>query len=142
MHLHIGDEYNRIVDVMNNVFGWNYKACFRGRYVVNPEKNVIAWFPKLADLDRISVKPSDKKYGWCNVLSQDGKYLYMNNYDDPGLLNKAPVDQPEPHITFAKFPGEKRYRYIGVYSRVKRDSEHGWIYERLAEDIDLDTYLI
>lgn len=30
MNLHIGDKYKRIVDVMNNCFGWNYKACFKG----------------------------------------------------------------------------------------------------------------
>ena len=50
MILHIGDKFDRIVDVMNNCFGWNYKACMRGWYVLSKDKKTSAWFPKMADL--------------------------------------------------------------------------------------------
>ena len=37
MKIKVGDKYNRIVDVMNNVFGWNYEACFKGFYYLDDD---------------------------------------------------------------------------------------------------------
>ena len=90
MDLHIGDKYKRIVDVMNNCFGWNYKACFKGWYSLNSSKKTSAWFPKIADLRGGTPEPGDKWYGWCNILSKDGNTIYMNNFEDPSRLNNAP----------------------------------------------------
>ena len=39
MKIKVGDKFDKIVDVMNDVFGWNYKSCFRGFYYLNDEKN-------------------------------------------------------------------------------------------------------
>lgn len=141
MKLHIGDKYNRIVDVMNECFGWNYKACFKGWYPINKVKRTSAWFPKMADLSKGKPEPGDKWYGWCNTISDDGKKIYMNNFENPDLLNK---DQPEgidPHVTFVKMPHSNVYQYSGVFARIRRDKELGWVYERIAEDIDTNDYL-
>ena len=141
MKLHVGDKYNRIVDVMNNCFGWNYKACFKGWYSLNSYKKTSAWFPKIADLSGGTPEPGDKWYGWCNTLSRDGDVIYMNNFENPSLLSKVMPDGIEPHITFIKMPHSNYYQYAGVYIRTRRDPELGWVYERIAKDIDIKDYL-
>ena len=65
----------------------------------------------------------------------------MNNFENPERLLIAPPELFEPHITFAKEQGETQYRYIGVYKRIRLDKDLGWIYERIAEDIETDDYL-
>ncbi|MBR1797562.1 MAG: hypothetical protein IJ757_06105 [Clostridiales bacterium] len=141
MILRIGDKYDRIVDVMNNCFGWNYKACFKGWYQLNSYKKTSAWFPKIADLSNGKPEPGDKWYGWCNTLSDDGNTIYMNNYEDPSRLGKDMPDGIEPHITFIKLPHSDVYQYAGVFARKRRDKELGWVYERIAKDIDTRDYL-
>ena len=141
MILQIGDEFERIVDVMNTCFGRNYKACMKGWYQLNPVKKTSAWFPKIADLSNGRPMPGDKWYGWCNIISGDGNIIYMNNFENPGLLGKDLPNGAEPHITFIKLPHSNLYKYAGVFIRVRRDEERGWVYERIAEDIDTRDYL-
>ena len=47
MKLHVGDKFRLIVDVMNDCFGWNYKACYKGWYPLNKYKKTSAWFPSV-----------------------------------------------------------------------------------------------
>lgn len=141
MLLKVGDKYDKIVDVMNNCFGWNYKACMRGSYVLNREKRTSAWFPKIADISGGKPQPGDKWYGWCNSFSADGRCIYMNNFENPQLLSKDAVDGVAPHVTFVKYPGEKQYTYAGVFTRTRREPELGWIYEKIADDIDTKEYI-
>lgn len=141
MRLVVGDRYKRIVDVMNGCFGWNYKACYKGWYPLNNYKKTSAWFPKIADLSYGRPKPGDKSYGWCNTISEDGKFIYMNNYENPDLLHKEQPDGTEPHITFIKLPHTDYYQYAGVFARKYRDKELGWVYERIAEDIETREYI-
>lgn len=141
MRLVVGDRYKRIVDVMNGCFGWNYKACYKGWYPLNNYKKTSAWFPKIADLSYGRPKPGDKSYGWCNTISEDGKFIYMNNFENPDLLHKEQPDGTEPHITFIKLPHTDYYQYAGVFARRYRDKELGWVYERIAEDIETREYL-
>ena len=138
MKLKVGQEYNRIVDVMNNVFGWNYKACMKGYYRLND--HVSAWFPKIAILNGTIPEPGDKWYGWCNTISDDGNYIYMINYENPERMTMGTSPNTEPHITFIKYPKE-RYQYSGVYVRERLDKEKGWIYRRIAEDINAEDYM-
>lgn len=140
MKLTVGDKFKLIVDVMNNVFGWNYKACYKGWYPLNKYKNTSAWFPKIADLSYGKPVPGDKAYGWCNTMSEDSKFIYMNNFENPDLLNKELPNGIEPHVTFIKLPYSNYYQYAGVYTRTRRDKELGWIYERIAEDIETRDY--
>ncbi len=141
MILHVGDKYKRIVDIMNNCFGWNYKACFKGWYPLNNYKKTSAWFPKIADLSYGTPKPGDKWYGWCNTLSDDGNIIYMNNYEDPSRLSKEMPNGVEPHLTFIKLPNSDYYQFAGVFARTRRDQKLGWVYERIAKDIDTKDYI-
>jgi len=141
MRLTVGDKYKRIVDVMNDCFGWHYKACYKGWYSLNQYKKTSAWFPKIADLSYGNPVPGDKWYGWCNTMSDDGKYIYMNNFENPNLLMREPPNGIEPHLTFIKMPRSGYYQYAGVFARKRRDKKLGWVYERIAEDIDTRDYL-
>ena len=138
MILHIGDKYSRIVDVMNNCFGWSYKACFRGWYQLNKYKKTGVWFPKIADLSSGKPEPGDKWYGWCNTMSDEGDMIYMNNFEDPNRLNMEMPDGIEPSI---KLPKSMEYQYAGVFTRKYRDAEKGWVYERIARDVDTKDYM-
>ncbi len=111
----IEDDYafDRIVDVMNEVFGRNYAACMKGFYYVNDAKTIGAWFPKMAVIEGGEEVAQSSTKAWINVLSEDGKEIRMYT-KDPTL--SSVVYHAEPHITFAKFPGEP-YRYIGTFVR-------------------------
>ena len=101
MILHIGDKYDRIVDVMNKCFGWNYKACMRGWYVLSKQKKTSVWFPKMADLSGGIPKPGDKWYGWCNTINESkilnycqknyqmelNRILHLSNYLELKFIN-------------------------------------------------------
>lgn len=141
MNLQMGDEFERIVDVMNICFGRNYKACMKGWYKLNSSKKTYAWFPKIADLSNGKPEPGDKWYNWCNIISSDGKEIYMNNFEDPSLLTRDMPDGIEPHVTFVKRPKSRVYQYAGVFTRTHRDKEFGWVYERIATDIDTRDYI-
>ena len=141
MILHIGDKYRLIVDVMNDCFDKNYKACYKGWYQLNKYKRTSAWFPKIADLSYGTPRPGDKNYGWFNTMSDDGNHIYMNNYENPNLLNKEQTQGIEPTITFLKLPYSDYYQYAGVFTRTRRDPKLGWVFDRIAQDIDTSEYL-
>lgn len=141
MILHVGDRYRLIVDVMNDCFGWNYKACFKGWYPLNKVKRTSAWFPKIADLSGGIPRPGDKWYGWCNTMSKDGNHIYMNNFENPNLLNKEQPQGVEPHLTFIKLPNSDYYQYAGVFVRTRRDPKLGWVYDRIAKDVETRDYV-
>ena len=132
MKLSIGDSFQTIKDVMNNVFGWNYKSYFRGHYPLDDANKYSAWFPKL---EKGPKEPGDVWYGWVNTLSSDGKYIYMNNYSEPMRMIKA--KSKSIHITFTKKPGEN-YKYSGCFIRTHLDPELGWVFKRIEEDINVD----
>ena len=134
MKIKVGDKFDKIVDVMNGVFGWNYKSCFHGFYYLNDEKEYGAWFPKLA---KGTKEPGDTWYGWVNILSSDGKYIYMKNYSNPEMMS---LDDFYPlSFTFAKNPGGT-YEFLGVYKRTHFDPELGFVNERVMEDVDTDEF--
>ena len=134
MKIKVGDKFNRIVDVMNNVFGWNYEACFKGFYYLDDDKNYGAWFPKLAKGPK---EPGDTWYGWVNVLSSDGNNIYMKNYTNP---DKMSIEEFLPlHFTFGKKPGGV-YEFLGVYKRTHLDPELVFVYERVNMDVDIDDF--
>lgn len=108
-----GYAFDRIVDVLNDVFHKGYESYMRGFCYVNEAKTVGAWFPKMAIIENGEEVAQSTTKAWINVLSDDGKEIRMYT-KDPTL--SSVVYHAEPHITFAKFPGEP-YRYIGTFVR-------------------------
>ena len=134
MKIKVGEKFNKIVDVMNDIFGWNYEACFKGFYYLDDERKYGAWFPKLAKGPK---EPGDTWYGWVNVISSDGKYIYMKNYSNPEKMN---LDEFLPlHFTFGKKPGGC-YEFLGVYIRTYLDPELGFVYKKVYEDVEINDF--
>ena len=117
------------------------KHVLKGGDSLNSSKKTSAWFPKIADLRGGTPEPRDKWYGWCNILSKDGNTIYMNNFEDPSRLSNDLPAGIEPHITFIKMPHSDVYQFSGVFARTRRDPKLGWVYERIAWDIDTKDYL-
>lgn len=139
MELKVGKSYKHIVDVMNNVFGWNYKACMKGCYLVHSNPDIYAWFPKITESANGILLPNDKWYKWCNTISDDMEFIYMINYENPERMHMV-KNNPDPHITFIKRNG-KDYEYAGVYVRQYLDKKRGWVYKRVHKNVKLEEVL-
>lgn len=136
MKLIIGNPYGkRIADVMEDVFGFRYaswQAYAKGYYIIDGaskgEEKYATWFPKMGN-------GISKGNPWINKMSSDGKYIFMKS-DSELDMNKAESDAW--HITFVKSKNSNDpYIYAGVFIRTHRDPELGWVYERIAEEIDI-----
>ncbi len=137
MKLIIGKSYGkRIADVMEDIFGFRYaswQAYAKGYYIIDGAKKgnekYGTWFPKIG-------KGTKSGNPWTNILSSDGKYIFMKS-DSESDMNKP--ESKALHITFIKGKNSNDpYTYAGVFVRTKRTPELGWIYERVAEEIDTD----
>ena len=111
----IDDDYSfdRIVDVLNEVFHKNYRAWMRGFCYLDETKTIGVWFPKMAVIENGQEKAQSKTKAWINVLSEDGTEIRMYS-KDPDLVSSN--KNTDLHITFAKFPGQP-YKYIGTFVR-------------------------
>lgn len=137
MIIKVGERFDRIVDIMNDVFGWNYKACFKGFYYLDDDRKYGAWFPKIAKDPKV---PGDVWYSWVNILSSDGNNIYMKNYENPERMMKSDEGvSPVLHITFGKNESGK-YEYLGTYIRTDLDPELGFVFEKVKGDIDTDDF--
>ena len=136
----IDDDYSfdRIVDVLNEVFHKDYGAWMRGFCYLDETRTVGAWFPKMAVIENGKELPQSKTKAWINVLSEDGKEIRMYTND---LSLRSSNKNTELHLTFAKFPGEP-YRYIGTFVRdLPRCSERDVRFVRVATSFDIADYL-
>lgn len=138
MMIRYGTEFDRIVDAMNQVFGWNYKACMKGFYYLNPEKTCGAWFPKLVVLDEGEERPGDQWKKWKNRMSNDEETIFMLNSDDPSRMSLIDPNYPV-HLTFAKKPGG-RYFFYGAYKITRLDPVLGYVFTRIEKDVDTSKY--
>ena len=120
----IGDEFENIKDVMDSVFGWNYRQYMKGFYFLDDSERYGVWFPKFS---KDGKTPGDKTSDWLNILSSDGKTIYMKNVD---ISKMNSIEGFPVHFTFGKMPGEK-YKYAGAFMRTHFDPELGYVYEKI-----------
>lgn len=66
-----GRTYRRIVDILNECLGLNYKGWQRGTYMI--DEDTYLWFPKMAVIEYGIEKAQSKTKEWINTLSEDGK---------------------------------------------------------------------
>lgn len=64
----------------------------------------------------------------------------MNNFENQEGLYEVPSATHKSRIAFAKEQDEKRQWHVEAYRKIRLDKDLGWIYERIAEDIDIDDY--
>lgn len=137
----IDDDYrfDRIVDVMNGVFGWNYGACMKGFYHLNDERTAGAWFPQMAVIENGVEKAQSTTKDWINVLSKDGMKIKMYTRDPSLVITHDGPSQL--HLTFARFPGQS-YKYIGTFvwdTSVPYKPMEYW-YKRIATSFRIADY--
>ncbi|MDO4415716.1 MAG: hypothetical protein Q4C20_11630 [Erysipelotrichaceae bacterium] len=135
----IDDDYcfDRIVDILNECLGKNYKGYQRGTYSLDDDS--VLWFPKMAIIENGIEKSQSRTKEWINTISEDGKTIRM--YSHTEALHRTKGDSRDlKHITFAKFQGEP-YRYIGTFVRdydLSQPSDH--IFRRIETEFDLTPW--
>ena len=135
--LEIGASFSTHAEALNTCFGFKYKQYQQaykdlgGGYAV--------WFPSIARKTMGEYVSTDSFSGWVNILSEDQKTLLQVDNPIYGIRDKN--YDPNRRIIFARFEGDKRYRFIGIYGSEKRVNS-GFEYTRLGTKFDTTTYTI
>ena len=135
--LELGNAFSTHAEALNTCFGFKYKQYQKaykdlgGRYAV--------WFPSIARKTLGEYVSTDSFSGWVNILSEDQKTLLQ--VDNPIYSISDKSYDPNKRIIFARFEGDKRYRFIGIYGSEKR-VKNGYEYTRLGTKFDTISFQI
>lgn len=133
--LEVGNTFNTHAEVFNKCFGYNYKHYQMAYKKIG--NGYAVWFPCIAKNGIDGYVSTDEYSGWINTLSDDNKKLIQF---DKGEFVPEKQDLSK-RLVFAKFDGDKRYTFIGVYvpsGRVDQGSEH----IRIGTKFDIDSFRI
>ena len=104
-------------EALNICFGYQYKHFQMG--YKNLENGYAVWFPSIARIFAGKYLSSDDYRGWLNILSDSGDTI--TQMDNPSYSrSKAWEPDPNKRVIFARFEGERRYRFIGIFVFEKR----------------------
>ncbi len=140
-YLHAGDDLSgmKIYEIINSCFGKEYKGWMTAWYDIDEE--YAAWFPRIT---KTNDKPKGSYGGTrshSNTLSADGRTILEIDHETPST---AVIDidpkYKKTRLVFGRINGG--YQFLGVFERHRvEDAEHvTYIYERIAEIIDLQTF--
>ena len=135
--LEFGNSFSTHAEALNTCFGFKYKQYQKaykdlgGGYAV--------WFPSIARKTLGEYVSTDSFSGWVNILSEDQKILLQ--VDNPIYSISDKSYDPNKRIIFARFEGDKRYRFIGIYGSEKR-VKNGYEYTRLGTTFDTISFQI
>jgi hypothetical protein len=131
--------FPKIIDVLNDLFNFNYKGTARCEFPIGRNGSVL-WFPKLNETTK-KYKPNPATHGhitaecWSNVLSFDGTTITQKWIATDFL----PKETTEPKIVdmgvFAKeLKGD--YRFIGIFQYDPENSHcYTTIYKRKSTEL-------
>ncbi|MGH4036998.1 MAG: hypothetical protein ACRQFF_04035 [Sphaerochaeta sp.] len=135
--------FHTIKDVLNTIFGKEYKSCQKSFWKINiltdnPIKYMSA--PKLSKKTKDGELTSQTN-SWLNELSDDWNSLYESMIDHSNLpdLNNE-LKQGHQRAIFLKYKnslGDNGYRFIGVYKLSDNDNPQMREYKRVAEEITI-----
>lgn len=135
--LELGATFSTHAEALNTCFGFRYKQYQQaykdlgGGYAV--------WFPSIARKTLGEYVSTDSFSGWVNILSEDQETLLQVDNPIYGIRDKN--YDPNKRIIFARFEGDKRYRFIGIYGSEKR-VKNGYEYTRLGTMFDTISFQI
>lgn len=136
--LSINDNYRfyKVVDVLNNLFFFNYNPnfSFRSFFKYKKDENIKLWFPTITDKGKIN------KNGWINEINDDWTIITETNID---WNEESASLSDEYRIIFAKIVdefGRKSYRYIGNFQSYKIENKKKY-YKRVSTSIKIDANL-
>lgn len=135
--LELGVSFSTHAEALNTCFGTKYKHYQKAYKELGGEYAV--WFPSIARKVLGEYVSTDSYSGWVNILSEDQKTLLQ--VDNPIYGTSEIKHCPDKRIVFAKFEGDQRYRFIGIYRSEKR-VKNGFEHTRLGTKIDTVTLQI
>jgi hypothetical protein len=103
--------FHGIVDVLNECFGKNYRACYKSFIPMDDLHQ--AWFPKMAVTRSRQLKASPRSQGWLNYLTDDGKKFIEEGEND----NRPPIEGREAldRYIFGYIEAKGYYPYTGQW---------------------------
>lgn len=135
--LELGTPFSTHAEALNTCFGTKYKHYQKAYKEIGG--GYAVWFPSIARKVLGKYVSTDDYSGWVNILSEDQNTLLQ--VDNPIYGIRERKHDPDKRIVFAKFEGDKRYRFIGVYRSEKR-VENGYEHTRLGTKFDTITFQV
>ena len=124
-------------EMLNTCFGYHYKH-FQKAYK-GLDNGYAVWFPRIAKKVGSQYLSSDSYWGWLNIISENGDTI--TQLDNPDFPYSGGGPDKNKRIIFARFEGDDRYRFIGVYVFEKRLS-NGESFTRIGTKFDTKTMKI
>lgn len=122
-----------------------FNACF-GFHFVHYQKaykmlgnGYAVWFPRIAKKVAGQYLSSDNYEGWLNILSDTGDTI--TQMDNPDFPRAGWEPDNLKRLVFARFEGDNRYRFIGVYANEERIQD-GVVFTRIGTKFDTKKMII
>lgn len=135
--LHRNTSYFTHAETLNACFGYHY-VHFQKAYK-DLDNGYAVWFPRIAKKVGAEYLSSDSYWGWLNIMSEDGDTI--TQMDNPDFPYSGGGPDKNKRIIFARFEGDNKYRFVGVYKFEKRIS-NGEIFTRIGTKLDTKTMKI
>lgn len=124
-------------ETLNTCFGYHY-VHFQKAYK-DLDNGYAVWFPRIAKKVGTDYLSSDSYWGWLNIMSEDGDTIIQ--MDNPDFPYSGEGPDKNMRIIFARFEGDNKYRFVGIYKFEKRIS-NGEIFIRIGTKLDTKTMKI
>ncbi len=133
--VHDNISFRTEVEILNELFGMNYRGFQAGNCPVGRHGDTVVWFPKMAKYRDGKPHPA-RKGGWINVLL-DGDNIRMYT-EDNSIENDNFWDVI--HITFGKLQDGK-YHYLGTHVKRKTPNfPYDAMFECISTELDLKKW--
>ena len=124
-------------ETLNACFGYHYKH-FQKAYK-DLDNGYAVWFPRIAKKVGSQYLSLDNYWGWLNILSENGDTI--TQMDNPDFPYSGTEPDKNKRIIFARFEGDDRYRFVGIYKFGQR-IQNGEIFTRIGTKLDTQTMKI
>jgi len=127
--------YCRIVDVLNNEFGCNYKGYQRG-YWKDPRKAIGVWFPQSSrdPKDAFATNVNNPR-NWRNIFRRNDAEV-VEYWPTEKLSKMKSITTSDTRVVFAKFIGKSDYVFMGVYRFDCFEGTNARVYKRISEEFN------
>lgn len=129
--------FNTHADTLNMCFGYHYvhfQKAYKGL-----GNGYAVWFPRIAKRVGNQFLSSDNYWGWLNIISENGDTI--TQMDNPDYPYSGGEPDKNKRIIFARFEGDNKYRFVGVYIFEQRFS-NGETFKRIGTKLNTKTMKI
>lgn len=133
----LNSSFSTHAEALNSCFGYHY-VQFQKAYK-NLDNGYAVWFPRIARRIGNQYLSSDQYWGWLNIISENGDTI--TQMDNPDYPYSGGEPDKNKRIIFARFEGDNKYRFVGVYMFEQRFS-NGESFKRIGTKLDTKTMKI